>query len=72
MQDVGVARCPTVAGGLIVEMELLLALAGVIGTLVLAQPCEGTAPGNLGQLRRRAMKGQCLGLVGGGIGSHGL
>ncbi|XP_024429014.3 eosinophil peroxidase [Desmodus rotundus] len=44
MQDIGVAHCPTVAGGLIVEMKLLLALAGVVATLVLAQPCEGTAP----------------------------
>ncbi|XP_036925668.1 eosinophil peroxidase [Sturnira hondurensis] len=40
----GVAHCPTVAGGLIVEMKLLLALAGVLATLILAQPCEGTAP----------------------------
>ncbi|KAM7069260.1 eosinophil peroxidase isoform 2-T2 [Molossus nigricans] len=44
MQDVGVAHGPTVAGGLIVEMKLLLAMAGVVTTLVLAQPCEGTAP----------------------------
>lgn len=60
MQDIGVAHCPTVAGGLIVEMKLLLALAGVVATLVLAQPCEGTAPGNLRQLRR-AMEGEVLG-----------
>ncbi|XP_037019646.2 eosinophil peroxidase [Artibeus jamaicensis] len=39
-----VVRCPTVAGGLIVEMKLLLALAGVVATLILAQLCEGTAP----------------------------
>lgn len=41
-----VPHCPAVAGHLIVEMRLLLALAGVLVTLVLAQPCEATAPGN--------------------------
>lgn len=46
VQDMDVACCPTVARGLIVEMKLLLALTGVLVTLILAQPCEGTASGN--------------------------
>ncbi|XP_032946415.1 eosinophil peroxidase [Rhinolophus ferrumequinum] len=43
-QDMGVAHCCAVARGHTVEMKLLLALAGVLVTLILAQPCEGTAP----------------------------
>ncbi|XP_016066179.1 PREDICTED: eosinophil peroxidase [Miniopterus natalensis] len=39
-----VTRCPAVAGGLLMKTKLLLALAGVVVTLVLAQPCVGTAP----------------------------
>ncbi|XP_006924932.1 eosinophil peroxidase [Pteropus alecto] len=39
-----VPHCPAVAGCLIVEMRLFLALAGVLVTLALAQPCEATAP----------------------------
>lgn len=45
VQDMDVA-CPTVARGLIVEMQRLLALTGVLVTLILVQPCEGTASGN--------------------------
>lgn len=64
--------CPTAARGLTAEMKLFLALAGVLATLILAPPCEGTGPGNIpldsrggGQWRRR-----CLGL-GGARGSPG-
>ncbi|XP_045443283.1 eosinophil peroxidase [Pipistrellus kuhlii] len=38
------ARCPAVAQGLTVERKLLLALAGLVLTLVLAPPCEAIAP----------------------------
>lgn len=41
-----VACCPAVAQGLAVERKLLLALAGLVLTLILAQPCEGAVPGN--------------------------
>lgn len=72
MRDVGVARGLAVAGGLIVEMKLLLAVAGVVATLVLAQPCEGTAPGNsrLDSQGRGQWRGSCSGL--GCCGSPGL
>lgn len=64
MQDVGVTYCPTVARGLIVEIKLLLAPAGVLVTLILAQPCEGTAPGKspLGKQGEGQWRGKCLGL----------
>lgn len=68
MRDTGVTR---VAQGLTVERKLLLALAGLVLTLVLAQPCEGTTPGNspLDSPGEGQWRGNCLGL--GGCGSHG-
>lgn len=64
MQDVGVARGLTAAGGPIVETKLLLAMAGVVATLILAQPCDGTAPGNspLDSQGEGRWRGSCLGL----------
>lgn len=64
MQVVGVNPLLTVAGGLTAEMELFLAPAGVLATLALAPPWEGTGPGNIplssqGGVRRR---GKFLGL----------
>ncbi|KAM8817284.1 eosinophil peroxidase [Rhynchonycteris naso] len=55
MQDVGVARCPTVAGGL-VGKKLLSALAGVTITLLLVQPCEGTAPASPGAVETSVLQ----------------
>lgn len=74
MRDMGVARvagCPAVPQGLTVERKLLLALAGLILTLILAQPCEGATPGNspLDRPEEGQWRGNCLGL--GGCGSHG-
>lgn len=61
MRDTGVTR---VAQRLTAERKLLLALAGLILTLVLAQPCEGTTPGNspLDSPRKGRWRGNCLGL----------
>lgn len=66
----GVAHCCAVARGHTVETKLLLALAGVLVTLVLAQPCEGTAPGNspLDRQGEGQWRGKCLGL--GGLWLH--
>lgn len=38
--------CPAVAGGLIAEKKLFLALAGVLATLIFVLPCESTGSGN--------------------------
>lgn len=52
------------------EMKLLLALAGVLVTLILAQPCEGTVPGNspLDRQGEGQWRGKYLGV--GGLWLH--
>lgn len=64
MQDVDVNPLPHCGWGLTAERKLFLALAGVLATLILAQPREGTVPGDIplhsqGGGQRR---GKCLGL----------
>lgn len=56
------------------KMQLLLALAGVLATFILIQPCEGTIPGNStwtakeeGRSKGRAIGGEDLGLGGGSL-----
>lgn len=69
-QDMGVAPCCAVARSHTVEMKLLLALAGVLVTLILAQPCEGTVPGNspLDRQGEGQWRGKYLGV--GGLWLH--
>ncbi|CAK6438013.1 unnamed protein product [Pipistrellus nathusii] len=50
------ARCPAVAQGLTAERKLLLALAGLVLTLVLAQPCEATAPASPGAVETSVLQ----------------
>ncbi|ELK35928.1 PREDICTED: eosinophil peroxidase [Myotis davidii] len=53
MRDAGVTR---VAQVLTAERRLLLALAGLVLTLVLAQPCEGTTPASPGAVETSVLQ----------------